>query len=138
MPSSGNNSRLKANLRFCKSCERMFQYHGYGYGYCEICTPKDNEMLLQVKEYLSTHPAATMDDTIAATGASLAQITEYLRDNRLKLPDASQIFISCEQCGADIHYGKYCTECSSLIHELSDSLHSSKLSALHNGKFHIR
>lgn len=108
----GENGAFREELRVCKFCGGMFHYYGFGYGYCERCTPIDDEMFHRVKDYIWTHGSATMAAVSEATGVSMKQITQYLRDGRLEIPEDSKIFIRCEMCGADIRYGRYCPECA--------------------------
>lgn len=119
----GTNGEYKEEIRSCKFCGGMFRYYGYGYGYCEKCTPIDNEMFHRVKEYIWEHGRATMFETSEATGVSMKQIAQYLRDGRLEIPEDSEIFIRCEMCGAEIRYGRYCPECASrTVKELKSAL----------------
>lgn len=109
----GDNGRFKEEIRTCKFCGGMFRYYGYGYGYCERCTPIDDEMFHRVKDYIWENGTVTMAVASEATGVSMKQITQYLRDGRLEIPEDSKIFIRCELCGTDIRYGRYCQECAS-------------------------
>lgn len=119
----GTRGEFREEIRSCKFCGGMFRYYGFGYGYCEKCTPIDNEMFHRVKEYIWEHGRATMLEASEATGVSIKQITQYLRDGRLEIPEDSEIFIRCELCGADIRYGRYCPECASrTVKELKSAL----------------
>ena len=109
----GEKGRFKEEIRTCKFCGGMFRYYGFGYGYCERCTPIDNEMFHRVKDYIWENGTATMAVVSDATGVSMKQINQYLRDGRLEIPEDSEIFIRCELCGTDIRYGRYCQECAS-------------------------
>lgn len=108
----GAKGEFKEEIRTCKFCGTMFRYYGFGYGYCERCTPIDNELFHRVKDYIWAHGKVTMAQVSDATGVSIKQITQYLRDGRLEIPEDSEIFIRCELCGTDIRYGRYCQECA--------------------------
>lgn len=119
----GDSGRFREEIRTCKFCGGMFRYYGYGYGYCEKCTPIDDEMFHKVKDYIWENGTATMVAVSEATGVSIKQITQYLRDGRLEIPEDSNVFIRCELCGADIRYGRYCPECASrTVKELSSAI----------------
>lgn len=119
----GTKGRFKEEVRSCKFCGGMFRYYGFGYGYCQKCTPIDEEMFHRVKEYIWENGTTTMFEASEATGVSIKHITQYLRDGRLEIPEESEIFIRCELCGADIRYGRYCQECaSSMVRDLQSAL----------------
>ena len=109
----GEKGQFKEEIRTCKFCGTMFYYYGFGYGYCARCTPIDDEMFHRVKNYIWEHGTATMAMVSAATGVSMKQITQYLKDGRLEIPEESNIFIRCELCNAEIRFGRYCPECAS-------------------------
>ena len=112
MSKSGERPQHMDEVRTCKFCGAMFHYYGFGYGYCERCTPIDNEMFHRVKDYIWEHGTATMAMVSDMTGVSIKQITQYLRDGRLEIPEDSDIYIRCELCGTNIRFGRYCQECA--------------------------
>lgn len=105
----------KEEIRSCKYCGAMFRYYGFGYGYCERCTPIDEEMFHRVKDYIWEHGTASAAEVSSAVGVSIKQIDQYLRDSRLEIPEDSPIFIRCEVCGTEIRYGRFCQECASRV-----------------------
>ncbi len=101
----------RKNLRICRKCRRMFEYMNIGYGLCPECTKLDNKIFQKVKDYLMDHNTATARQISMALDISEHTIYQYLRDGRIEIPENSPIFIKCENCHADIRYGRYCPEC---------------------------
>ncbi len=117
MPNGMQGSKIRKDsvVKTCKRCGRMFQFYGFGYGYCETCAVIDNEIFHKVKEYIWEHGTASGNDVSEALGVSLKQIFTYLREGRLEIPDTSPIFIRCESCNQQIRYGRYCQECGTRL-----------------------
>lgn len=109
---SRGKSSEKEDVRFCKFCGALFRYNGFSYGYCPTCTKIDNEIFQRVKDYVWTHPKATEAEVSEVVGVSIKQIKQYLRDGRLEIPEDSPIFLKCEQCSANIRYGRFCRDCA--------------------------
>lgn len=101
----------------CKSCKKLFQNRGMGFGYCAVCMAEDEELLLQVKNYVKEHETATALEVCNETGISEKRLLGYLEDRRLLLPKDSRIYGKCQMCGAQIREGKYCMNCVSDLKE---------------------
>lgn len=121
--SKKNLSGEVKNLRTCIHCGRMFSYSGFGHLYCPVCKVKDSENFEKVKDYIYKNGVATAIEVSEATGVSLKQIEQYLKEGRLEIPQNSPIFIKCEKCNGDIRSGRFCPECAAtLSREMKESL----------------
>lgn len=104
----------------CSRCGKIYAYQGYGAFCCEDCKKKEEEDFQKVKEYIETHGAATMLEVAEKTGVSARQVEQFLRDNRLEIPEGMPSFMKCEDCGASIRTGRFCHTCAL---KLSDEIH---------------
>ena len=88
----------------------------YGEMYqCPVCGRKELSDFGKVREFLDANgpqPAAVIAD---ATGVSLHAIDQFLRQGRVEIPDGSDVYIKCQNCGTEIRYGRYCPECMAKI-----------------------
>lgn len=95
----------------CPSCGANMKYI-YGETYeCPECGRKELSDFGKVKEFLDANgpqPAAIISD---ATGVSLYVIDTYLKQGRVEIPDGSDVYIRCQNCGTEIRYGRFCPEC---------------------------
>lgn len=103
-----SDSRTKC----CQRCGRIFHYSGFGHIYCDLCREVDTKEFETVKDYLYSHPLATMLEVEDNTGVIMKKISNYLREGRLEIPEGSPIFIKCELCKAEIRYGRVCPTCA--------------------------
>ncbi len=99
-------------LEVCKKCGRVFVYNGLNSKFCNSCIDIDLENFDKVRTYLRENGHANMFEVSEATGVSQDDITRYLRESRLEIPDDSPVFIKCETCGCDIKSGRYCKDCA--------------------------
>jgi methionyl-tRNA synthetase len=65
----------------------------------------------EVRDYIYSHPQASMDDVCAATEVEPTDIKRWLAEGRLLLSKGSSIGLSCEKCGKTILSGTQCEEC---------------------------
>ena len=107
----------------CNQCGKIFVHLGGWLKLCKSCKELDDQEFDLVKEYIFKNPLATVKDTTEATGVRPRKIREYLRAGRLLIPDNSPIFINCENCEANIKFGRLCKECAdSLTNEVKKSM----------------
>ena len=103
------------DIRNCRECRRLFQYHGYGDILCPECRRIDEEEFSRVKDFLRNTPGATQKGVCEATGVKFEKILRWLREERLITTNASGLGLKCEQCGASICSGKLCDDCKRQI-----------------------
>ncbi len=77
---------------------------------------KDEEIKFeQVKDFILTHPAATVAEISEANGISPIKLFDWIREERLEFSDdAEYAWFSCESCGTKIKSGRLCNRCKML------------------------
>ncbi len=107
-------------IRYCKSCKKMFQYVT-GPMLCPVCKKKDDEEFDKVRKFLRDYPGANMREVSDNTGVSPNKISRWLREERLEVSADSPVALNCEKCGVRIRSGRFCVECSKgLAREMMD------------------
>ncbi len=109
-------------VRSCRSCGKLFNYVT-GQAICESCRKAKEELFVQVKEYLWDHKHAGFEEISEATGASVKQLKQWVREERLSFSDDSPITFSCERCGKEIKTGRFCQECKNKMGNKLDALY---------------
>ena len=108
----------------CRHCKNLFHYIT-GPRICPVCRKQEEERFKAVKEYLLRYPGASLPQVSEATGVSRQMILKFLREDRLKVSDESEISLVCERCGRKIQSGKRCSQCEA---ELLKALNEMKAS----------
>lgn len=98
------------DVRNCRGCGRLFNYLS-GPPICQACREKLEEKFQQVKEYLRDNPNSSIQAVSDDNEVSVAQIRQWVREERLTFSDDSPIGIPCESCGKTIKTGRFCDEC---------------------------
>ena len=98
------------NVRNCRKCGKMFNYIS-GMPICQACKELMEEKFQEVKEYIREHKGVGINEVADACDVEPAQITAWLREDRLEVTEDSAMMLSCEGCGAKIRSGKYCDKC---------------------------
>jgi methionyl-tRNA synthetase len=65
----------------------------------------------EVKEYVYDHPRVGMQEVSEELGVPIAQIKQWIREERLAFAEDSMIGLECESCGGIIKTGRYCKAC---------------------------
>lgn len=121
-------------VKVCKNCRRLFKYI-YGPELCPDCArimtatssevPKaekkntlktlvleEEQKLDQVKDYVLSHPGATVVQIAEANEVSANQLFDWVREDRLEFSDDSEYaWFACATCGTKIKSGRYCFKC---------------------------
>lgn len=98
------------DVRNCRGCGRLFNYLS-GPPICQACRENLEEKFQQVKEYLRDNPNSSIQAVSDDNEVSVAQIRQWVREERLTFSDDSPIGIPCESCGKTIKTGRFCDEC---------------------------
>ena len=98
------------NVRYCRKCGRIFNYVA-GPHICPACREAQEADFQRVKAYIVDNPKSTIKQVAEDCEVEVAQIHQWLREERLSLTEGSGIVLQCESCGAPITCGKYCDEC---------------------------
>lgn len=98
------------DVRNCKSCGRIYN-HISGPNLCPTCAAELEAKFGEVKEYIYDHPRAGMQEVSETFNVSIAQIKEWIREERLAFAEDSLIGLECEGCGVTIKTGRFCKAC---------------------------
>lgn len=98
------------NVRNCRSCGAIFNYVA-GQMICPVCREKLEKKFQEVKEYIRENKGVGINEVAEACDVEVAQIRQWLREERLELTADSAVYITCESCGAAIRSGKFCEKC---------------------------
>lgn len=102
------------DVRNCKQCGRLFNY--VGKTICSECLKKKEDEFVGVKEYIRENPAAGIADVAEATGVTVNQIRQWIKEERLVLTSSSDVVgINCESCGRPITTGRLCKSCKNQV-----------------------
>lgn len=100
------------DLRNCRRCGRPYLYTGLPL--CPNCQAEDEKFFDAVKDYLFTHPTASLGQIIHDTGVPYEVIVRFLREGRLILRGQDPA-LPCQRCGVPIPTGRYCEDCLSTL-----------------------
>ncbi len=108
------------DVRNCKGCGRLFNYLS-GPPICPACAAKLDAKFDEVKDYIYDHPGVGIQEVSEVMEVSIAQIRQWVREERLAFAEDSVIGLECERCGALIKTGRFCKACKDrLARGLSD------------------
>ena len=99
------------NGRNCRSCGNIFNYV-VGQVICPACREKMEQKFQEVKEYIRSHKGVGINEVAEACDVDVAQIRQWLKDDRLEVTEDSAIYLTCEACGSPIRSGRFCEKCA--------------------------
>ncbi len=102
------------DLRNCKRCGKMFNYVT-GPVVCPACNEKSEEDFQKVKQYIEEHPGTSVAVTAEECEVEVAQIRQWLKDERLTFTSAEGSDLTCEKCGTPILSGRFCDKCKAEV-----------------------
>ncbi len=121
-------------VKVCKNCRRLFNYM-FGPELCPECARtlwenkmelnmteetsqlspiivEDEEKYKRIKDYIATHPNATVAQIAEDNDISPTKIFEWIREDRMAFSDQSDsAWLICEGCGTKIRSGRFCNRC---------------------------
>ena len=100
------------NIRNCKKCKKLFNYVT-GPNICPTCKAEVEQKFQEVKQYIQNNERSDMQDVSDACDVEVAQIQQWIREERLLLSYNSPMGIECERCGSKIMRGRFCEKCKS-------------------------
>ncbi len=122
------------DVKVCKNCRRLFNYI-YGPELCPDCAKllsdsrdeskrsdinpalklvlaEDEAKFEQIKDYIMTHPKATVAEIAEFYEIAPAKLFEWIRGDRLEFSEeSSDAWFKCERCGTRIKSGRLCNRC---------------------------
>lgn len=120
-------------VKVCKNCRRLFRYI-YGPEICPDCVKlamdkgpepdksektrlkplvlEEEKSLEQVKDFIMTHPRATIVQIAEINDVTVTKLFEWIREERLEFSDDSEdAWFQCAKCGTKIKSGVLCNRC---------------------------
>jgi hypothetical protein len=97
-------------VRNCKGCGKLFN-HLSGPPLCATCLQALDLKFEEVKEYVYDHPRVGMQEVSEEMNVPIAQIKQWIREERLSFAEDSMIGLECEGCGITIKTGRFCKAC---------------------------
>lgn len=113
------------DVRNCRDCGRLFNYIG-GPKICPDCVEALDKKFLLAKEYIYNHSSAGLQDVAEAAEVSVAQIKQWVKEERLIFSSEAGSVLECEQCGAPIVTGRFCQKCKDAMQKNLSSVILSK------------
>lgn len=98
------------DLRNCRECGRLFNYIS-GPRICPDCADALEKKFVLVKEYIYEHNGVGLQEVADAMEVSVAQIKQWVKEERLIFTSGVDAILECEKCGAPIVTGRYCNVC---------------------------
>lgn len=96
----------------CSACGGILRYRSHGEYVCETCGNVDRDDFGKIRNYIDNNGPAPALIISEATGVPIEKINGYLRQGRVEIPEGSSIYITCESCGRDIRFGRFCPDCA--------------------------
>lgn len=109
------------NVRNCRKCGKLYNHTGRGF-VCPACLEESEKQFQTVKEYIRENTGAGIHEVAEACEVDVAQIRQWVREERLAFADDSPIGLNCEHCGAVIKTGRYCEKCKKEMASEMESL----------------
>ena len=113
------------DVRNCRGCGKLFNYV-QGPPLCPECMKELDKKFDEVKEYVYDHPKVDMKEVAEVCNVSIAQIKQWIREERLAFSEDSVIGLECEGCGAIIKTGRYCKACKEKLAKSLQELYPSE------------
>lgn len=110
-------------VRNCKGCGKLFN-HLSGPPLCPTCTAALDLKFEEVKEYVYDHPRVGIQEVSEVMEVSIAQIKQWIREERLSFAEDSMIGLECEGCGVTIKTGRFCKSCKDKLAKGFSDLYS--------------
>ncbi len=108
------------DVKNCRRCRRIFNYIG-GPLFCPQCREELEAKFQEVKKYVYANKGATIPQIAQDCQVEVAQIQQWIREERLVFADDSPIGIACESCGSMIKTGRFCDACKA---QMTNNLNS--------------
>lgn len=110
-------------IKNCKLCGRIYNYV-LGPNLCPACKKKQDDKFHEVKQFIYDNPGVGVGTVAEEMDVSVAQIRQWVREERLQFAEGSVTDITCESCGQPINTGRYCARCKEhMVKELGNAYH---------------
>ncbi len=98
------------NVRNCKKCNRIFNYIA-GPPICPACKEDLEKKFQEVKSYIQEHRTVPLTVVAEDCDVDVAQLKQWVREERLVFAEGSGVGVECEICGVPIATGRFCDKC---------------------------
>lgn len=98
------------NVRNCRKCNKLFNYVT-GLPICPACKEALEKKFQEVKAYIQENRTVPLQTVAEECEVDVAQLHQWVREERLIFSEDSVMSISCERCGAAIRTGRFCDKC---------------------------
>src|SRR5690554_2545324 len=116
---------MRMDVRNCRTCGKLFNYLS-GPPICPTCANALDKKFEMVKEYIYDHPRVGIKEVSEECEVSVAQITQWIREERLTFAEDSMIGLDCEGCGVTIRTGRFCKASKDRLAKGFESLYPQK------------
>ena len=114
---------MAGQLANCAKCNKLFIETIKPI--CNDCVKKVEEDFKKVNQFIRAkeNKESTMMEVSEATGVSMEQIEQFIREKRLIVKHNPNLGYSCELCGTLITHGKMCLSCNDNLKKEIDSIY---------------
>jgi len=98
------------NVRNCRKCNRLFNYIA-GLPICPACKEELEVKFQEVKAFIQENNSVPLTVVAEKCDVDVAQLHQWVREERLVFSADSVTGIACEVCGVSILTGRYCDKC---------------------------
>lgn len=98
------------DVKNCTRCGKIYIH--IGIPICRDCKQEDEEDFQSIKNFLKEEPGASIKEVEDGTGVDSKKIIEFLKEGRLEVTEANNLFFNCERCGSQIKTGRFCQKCT--------------------------
>jgi flagellar operon protein (TIGR03826 family) len=100
-------------VKNCPSCGNIFRKTTWAV--CQECKIEIENELSKCTEFIRRNRLTTMAQLSNHTGVSEARIAKYIRESKLLISDAANLYYPCDLCGGNIRQGNLCFNCRTKI-----------------------
>ena len=90
--------------KICPKCGELMRYAFGEVFKCDNCGAEEMTSFGKVRKYIEDHGPSNAANISDGTGVPVSTINRYLREGRIEIPDGSDSYIKCEDCGAAVSY----------------------------------
>lgn len=112
MDKDSDHYTLQSQKRYCPRCASQLKYLSLGDYVCPNCGHKEKDDYGKVREFIDENGPCSAYVIHMSTGVSQEVINDFIKKGKLEVTDDSPVYLKCEECGADIKYGRLCPNCA--------------------------
>lgn len=117
---------MSGRLSNCIRCGNLFVSSGIAV--CPQCMLHVEGEYRICADYLREHNMVNIYTLSEATGVSVKQITQFVREGRISVAETPNLGYPCEKCGASINKGRLCEKCAASFNKEIDKVSKGRYS----------